>query len=447
MPEAAAKEARSAMQEAVRRAGQASAKEQALIGALAKRYSDDPKAERAALDAVYANAMRAIAAKFPDDTDILTITGEAIMDTTPWNYWTKDGKPNPGTEEVIGLLEKTLAIDPTHPGANHFYIHIVEASPFPERALSSAHRLPEITPLAGHLVHMPSHIYVRTGRYHEAVLVNERSILADSEYLTQCSRQGMYPMIYVPHNHHFLWFSATMEGASAKAIAAAEKMAAHVDKKAMRSPEMGILQNFALTPLFAKIRFGRWDEIIALPAPDKELLYPTGMWHYARGMAFARRGQHDAARKELAAVTAIASDKSLEPVSIGGLNPVTNVLKIAAAALAGEVAAEGGDFEAAISHFEKGIALQDTLNYDEPPAFHYPVRQSLGAVLLAAGRPAEAERVYREDLKRHPENGWSLFGLLQSLRALGNNTLAADTERRFREAWKHADVTLTSSRF
>jgi tetratricopeptide (TPR) repeat protein len=447
MDNAAAKEAYASLQEAQKRMGGATEKEKAFITALAKRYTDKPVADRKPLDKAYAEAMKEVAKRYPDDVDALTLYAESVMNTMPWAYWTKkDRKPNPGTLEVVAALERALALSPEHPGANHFYIHIVEASHFPERALSAAHRLPDIAPAAGHLVHMPSHIYVRVGKYHDAALVNEKSIRADNDYLAQCRRQGYYPMAYVPHNHHFLWLAATMEGNSAKAMIGAEGTAGHVDRKILGPAETGPLQHFLTIPTYAKVRFGKWNEILALPAPDKALLYPTGVWHYARGMAYARKGKYNEAKQELAKLTAIAGDKQLEPVNVG-LNAAIPVLKVAVEALAGELTYEQGDYPTAIRHLEKAVELEADFTYDEPPPFHYPVRQSLGAVLLAAGRPSEAEKVYREDLKQNPENGWSLFGLLQSLRALGNTELAAEVEQRFREAWKHADVVLTSSRF
>jgi tetratricopeptide (TPR) repeat protein len=447
MDNAAAKEAYAVLQEAQKRMSRATEKEKAFISALAKRYTDKPVADRKPLDKAYAEAMKEVAKRFPDDVDALTLYAESVMNTMPWDYWTKKERaPKPGTLEVIAALERALALNPEHPGANHFYIHIVEASHFPERALSAAHRLPDVAPAAGHLVHMPAHIYIRVGKYHDAVLVNEKSIRADNDYLAQCRRQGYYPMAYVPHNHHFLWLAATMEGNSAKAMLGAEGTAGHVDKKILGPAETGPLQHFTTIPTYAKVRFGKWDEILALPAPEKNLLYPTGVWRYARGMAFARKGKYNEAKAELARLAAIASDKQLEPVMVG-LNAAVPVLKVAAEALAGELAYEQGDYATAIRHLEKAVEMEADFTYDEPPPFHYPVRQSLGAVLLAAGRPSEAEKVYREDLKQNPENGWSLFGLLQSLRAVGNTELAAEVESRFREAWKHADVILTSSRF
>jgi tetratricopeptide (TPR) repeat protein len=447
MTKEAVVEAYAALEKAIELGRKTTERERAFIQALAKRYSKEPVEDRKPLDHAYAGAMRELARRFPDDLDAATLFAESLMDTMPWAYWTKDGQPKPETSEILAALESVIARDPKHPGANHYYIHAVEASPDPDRGVASADRLRDLVPGAGHLVHMPGHIYIRVGRYHDASLANERAIEADRDYITQCHAQGMYPVAYVPHNHHFLWAAATMEGRSAKAIEAARHIAANVDQKLIREPGYGTLQHYAVTPLYALVRFGRWDEILKEPAPAKDLLYATGVWHYARGMALARKNKLEEAARELDRVTAIAADPSLESVTIWDINTTAALMRIAREVLVGELAAERGDGEEAIRHLEAAVKLEVELNYDEPPPWHFPVRQALGAVLLNAGRAVEAEKVYREDLKRYPENGWSLYGLLKSLQAQGNTAAATDAQKRLSKAWAHADVTLTASRF
>jgi len=434
------------LEDAKARVQHASDKERALIEALETRYAATLPSDRASLDQAYANAMRAVAQRFPEDVEIQALFAEAMMDTMPWAYWTEDGKPKPLTEEVLATLDFVLERDPDHPGANHFYIHAVEQEQ-PERGVDAADRLRRVVPGAGHLVHMPSHIYIRVGRYHDGSLANELAIQADDDYVTQCRAQGIYPVAYVPHNHHFLWATTTMEGRSADALAAARHTASHVQRPLMREPELAMLQHFSAIPYYAMVRFGKWDEILAEPAPEADLLYPTAVWHYARGIAYARMGKLDKATGELERVRAIGVDPRLEPLRIWGLNPMTSLAEIAAAVLNAEIAAARKDTKTAVAELRKAIAIEDALIYGEPPDWFYPVRHNLGAILLEAGRRQAAEKVYREDLARFPDNGWSLFGLAQSLRAQGKRREADDVQRRFETAWQHADVEITASRF
>lgn len=432
--------------EAVARLAHASDKERALIEALKTRYQASPPEDRTALDRAYADAMRAVATRYPDDLQIQTLFAEAMMDTMPWAYWTEDGEPKPLTKEVFAKLELVLEQEPKHPGANHFYIHAVEQE-HPERGVDAADNLRRVVPGAGHLVHMPSHIYIRVGRYHDGSLSNERAIEADDDYVTQCRAQGIYPVAYVPHNHHFLWATTTMEGRSADSIAAARHTAAHVNRSLMRDPQLAMLQHFSSIPYYALVRFGKWAEILEEPAPDADLLYPTAVWHYARGIAYVRQGQLGEAKKELAEVRAIASNPALEDIRIWGLNPTSSLAQIAAEVLRGELAAAHGNTNAAVAALRRAIAIEDGLIYGEPPDWFYPARHNLGAILLEAKRPRAAEKVYRADLARFPDNGWSLFGLAQSLRAQGKTAKADEVQRRFEEAWRFADVEITASRF
>ncbi|MGH8001281.1 MAG: tetratricopeptide repeat protein [Brasilonema sp.] len=432
-----------AMQKAIELSKNANEKERAYIQALAKRYSSQPAENRKPLDIAYVNAMREVQKRYPDDLDAATLFAEAFMNTMPWNYWTKDGKPNPGTTELLTVLESVLKRNPNHPGANHLYIHAVEASPNPERGNKSADRLGNLVPGAGHLVHMPAHIYIRVGRYHDAVVANQRAIASDKDYITQCHAQGIYPLGYMPHNHHFLMAGAMMGGESKLAIQAARHTAAMADQKKMREPGYGTLQHYYSMPLYALTRFGKWDEILKEPAPAADLKYPNGAWHYARGMAFTAKGTLKQAAEELEQLQAIAADPAIEEVTIWDINTTSNLLKIASEVLAGEIAAKGSDYTKAIAHLKTAVTLEDNLKYDEPATWYSPVRQFLGAVLLKANRAPEAEIVYVEDLKRYPENGWSLFGIAQSLRQQGKTRQALIVQKRFEQAWQYGDVTLT----
>lgn len=444
MPHERQLKALAAIRKAQENASGVSAKERDLIEALSTRYTDDANADRSEYDQAYAGAMRKLSAKYPSDPEVGTLFAAALMNTMPWNYWTEDLRPRRGTEEVVEALERVLAQHPDHPGAHHYYIHIVEASSDPSRGVPSAEKLAELMPGAGHLVHMPSHIYLRVGRYADASDANVDAILADEDYIAQCQAQGLYPIGYYPHNIHFLWASSSLEGRSEVAIDAAEKTASRVPiDMATQVPN---LQWFLVTPLYAQVRFGRWSEILTTPPPSEEMPYVMAMWRYARGVAFAARNQLDRADEELAALEKIAATPEMEAFN---LNQATgaHILNLAAAVVAGETAAKAGRIDEAVDHLERAVALQDELPYMEPPTWHYPVRQSLGAVLLDAGRLEEAEAVYREDLKRWSNNGWSLFGLLQTLRAAGKTREADEVEARFEKEWARADVTLTSSRF
>ncbi|MDM9381861.1 hypothetical protein QUB80_14245 [Chlorogloeopsis sp. ULAP01] len=427
-----------ALQKAVKLSEKASKMEQAYIQALAKRYSQKPVKDRKSLEIAYAKAMREVAKSYPDDLDAATLFAEALMDTMPWNYWQENGEPKPETREILTTLDSVLRRNPNHPGANHLYIHAVEAVK-PELGIAAADRLGNLVPGAGHLVHMPSHIYIRVGRYHDAAIANQKAIAADKAYTTQCHKQGMYPLAYMPHNHHFLWAAATMAGNQKLAMQAARDTAAMADEKKMREPGYGTLQHYYSMPLYTQTRFGKWDDILAQPAPAKDLQYPTGVWHYARGTAFTAKAQFKEAKQELEKLKAIAADSTLKTVTIWDINITSSLLNIASEVLAGKLAAKQGDYNNAIAHLKTAVTLEDKLNYDEPPPWHYPVRQALGATLLQAHRPKEAEIAYREDLKRFPENGWSLFGLTKSLEAQGKTKEAQAVQKRFVTAWEYAD--------
>lgn len=434
------------IQKALAMKDKATPRERDYIDALARRYTGKAE-DRAAADRAFADAMREVARKYPDDLDAATIFAEALMDLRPWNYWTRDGKPYPETEELLRVLHSVVERHPNHPGALHYLIHVWEPTKTPERALEYADRLLPLMPGAGHMVHMPSHIYYRVGLYEKAAHANELAIAADEDYIVQCRAQGLYPLGYYPHNIHFLWIAATMQGRSREAIEAAKKTASKAPIEALK--DVPILQGFLIVPYGALVRFGQWEEILKLPEPVAGYPFLRGMWHYARGMAYLRTNRLSEAERELEAVRRIVADpEKLDAVpGTFSSNTPSRVLRIAPEALAGEIAAARKDWDTALLHLHRGVLYEDSLEYIEPPDWHYPVRHSLGAVLLAAGRAAEAEVVYWDDLNRNPNNGWALFGLMQALRAQGKNDQAADVEKRFQQAWARADVKLTSSRF
>jgi len=445
MPSEAEAKAYEMIQKAVALKSNASERERAYIDALARRYSPEEKPDRNELDRAYAEAMRQLHERYPNDLDAATLYAEALMDLRPWNYWTRDMQPYPETKEIHRVLELVLERNPNHPGAIHYYIHSVELGR-PELAEAGAERLWKLAPGAGHLVHMPSHIFRRVGRYADASKSNEDAIVADEDYITQCRAQGVYPLAYYPHNIHFLWDSATMEGRSHVAIEAARKSASSIPNGAWR--EVPLLHQFVVAPLFAHTRFGKWDVILSEPRPPEESPFWTGVWHYARGLAFTATGRLDQAAQELNSLEGIAAEKSLDGFRVTfSRNGAKAILDIAVEVLSGEMAAKQGDYDKAIARLHRAVLLEDNLIYNEPPDWHVPARQSLGAVLLEAGRAAEAEAIYWQDLERNRENGWSLFGLMQSLRAQGKEEQAVLVEKRFRKAWSQADVTLIASRF
>jgi tetratricopeptide (TPR) repeat protein len=431
-----------AIQKAVALKSKASPREQALIDALTQRYSGRAE-DRRARDVAYADAMRKVHLQFPDDQDIAMLYVESVMDLRPWGYWTRDGVPYERTAEIVALTEKVIARNPNHPGALHLYIHLMEAYQA-DKAEVAADRLLTLMPAAGHMVHMPAHIYQRVGRYADAERSNEMAIAADEDYISQCRAQGLYPMAYYPHNLHFLWFAATAEGRSQLAIEAARKAASKVSDETLKA--VPLLAGFRVVPYFALTRFGKWDEMLREPEPPATSAYLRGQWHYARGTAFLGKGQTNEAEQELSKLNEILVDKSLDG-PLFSPNTGRAVLSIAQEVLGGEIAAAKKNYDAAVAHLERAVRLEDALVYTEPAEFHYPPRHALGAVLLEAKRPAEAETVYWEDLRRNRENGWALFGLMQALKAQGKNDDAALVEARFKKAWARADVTLTASRF
>lgn len=449
MSEEAGKRAYEAARKAQSLAGGATPREQAYIAAIAMRYSEDPPADRGALDQAFADAMREVHRAHPDDLDAATLFAEALMDASPWNYWNEDGSPKSFTGELLETLEGVLRRDPEHPGANHLYIHAVEASPSPERGLGSAFRLGELAPGAGHLVHMPSHIYLRLGMYDDAAESNKEAVQADEDYLRLLARKKLeippvYPAMYYSHNVHFLWYAQTMLGQSAESLEQAKKTARVVQEYARH--DMPMLEWMRAVPLADMVRFGRWDQILAEEAPAEDKLVETGIWRLARGAAYVRRGELASAAELSRSLSELA--ESVDAAALESPQfPGRQVLRIAARLLSAELAGAEGDAAAQIEGLREAVAMQDKLPYMEPPYWYFPVRHYLGAALLESNKFAEAEEIYRDDLKRNPRNGWALFGLLQSLRRQGGGFAAEVVQKEFDEAWRYADVMLTASRF
>jgi len=436
------RQAYDAIQKALAAAPKASESDRAYVEALSARYAADAPADRRALDEAFAKAMGELAQRFPDDLDAQALYAESLMNLQPWDLWTRDGAPKGRTLEIVSVLEGVLARDPQHPGANHYYIHAVEASKSPERALASADRLAAISPGAGHLVHMPSHIYIRTGRYGDAYDTNVKAAAVDEAYIAKWNVEGVYPSMYYPHNVHFVYAAASVEGRGEAAIAAARKLQTLIPVEMI--PQMAMLEGFVPMPYFALVRFARWDEILAEPAPPADQRYTTAIWHYARGFAFSAKGEVAQAKAELAALDAIraAAPKGWLPTQV---NTGDELLGIASDQLAGAIAAREKRFDAAIARLEHGVRIEDGLRYMEPPDWTLPVRQTLGAVLLAAGRPAKAQAVFEADLAHNPENGWALRGLAQSLREQGKTAEAAQVDARLAKAWARADTGLVAA--
>ena len=445
MQDAVVAQAYRAIQQAVALKQRVSAREGDYIDALAVRYAASPEADRAALDAAYAEAMAALVARYPDDLDAATLYAAAIMNTNPWDYWYRDGSPKPHTRIVLDTLASVLERNPQHAAANHYWIHTVEAYR-PELGETAADRLRPMMPGAGHLVHMPSHIYMRLGRYQESWTVNVAAALADESYISQCNAQGIVPIAYYPHNIHFQVWSAMFLGNSAKAMQTARKIEAKMPPHIRDNP-FGVNESFRSQPMFAMVRFGLWEQVLREQEPPADALSMRGIWHYGRGMAYTHTGQRRPAGKELKELRQQQAAVAGQPGYNVGFGAAQTLLAIAGHVLEGEMLARAGDFDAALGHLDRGVRLEDSLLYNEPPDWYFPVRHILGAVLLEAGRAAEAEVVYWEDLRRNPANGYALFGLKQSLEAQDKLADLPEVDRRLAAAWREADVTLTSSRY
>jgi tetratricopeptide (TPR) repeat protein len=411
---------------------QASPKERALIEALAARYAADAQADRAALNQAYAAAMQRVAARYPADDEIAVQYAESLMDLQPWDYWEGGSKPKGRTEEIVALLEKVLARSPDHPGAIHYYIHMVEASSDPKRALPYAQRLGRVMPGAGHLVHMPFHIFFRVGMFKDAVESNRRAVAADEAYLARSTPVGLYPQAYYPHNVHSLLVSAQMAGDGETVIAAAGKLEAIVSDAAARN--IAWVQPIKAAPYFAHAQFSDAAAILALPDPGPDFPYVQAMWHYARAVGLVGAGDPAAAQAEVDAIARLHANADFSALTAGGV-PASDVLQLAQHVALGRIAQAQQDWPAAIRHYEAAVAVEDTLAYSEPPYWYYPTRQSLGAALLLAGHLDRAEEVLRASLARTPNNGWALFGLMKVYERRGDTRGARATATLLGQAW------------
>jgi tetratricopeptide (TPR) repeat protein len=436
-----------AIQEALRRKASASPKERALIDALATRFSENRGEDREELNAAYMDAMSKVSTEYPGDPEVRVLHAASILNTTPWDYWDESGQPRPGIAAAVAGLESVIASHPKHPGARHYYIHTVEASPDPDRAVESADVLGGLAPAAGHLVHMPSHIYIRVGRYADASNANIKAIAADEDYITQCRSQGIYPANYYPHNIHFLMAALAMEGRSQETLEAARKVASKPDQQSLCQPGNGFPHLLKTQPLFALVRFGRWEEVLEESDFSGDKVFEFAIGHYARGLAYLATDDMPSAEGELASLRELLPSDLLEGLMISEENSLWHLATIGEQVLAGEIAAQKGAYDAAVEHLRKAVTIEDNLTYSEPPDWPIPVRQNLGSVLLAAGRAKEAEAVFREDLTRHRNNGWGLAGLIESLQAQGKAEEAAEAKQQFAKLWAKADVELSGARF
>ncbi|MEP6933785.1 MAG: hypothetical protein ABI988_07600, partial [Nitrospirota bacterium] len=426
-----------AIQKALSLAPAATEKERAYIQALAKRYSSDPKADLRKLDVEYANAMRELSQHYPDDLDAATLYAESLMDLHPWKLWSLDGQPAEGTKEIVAVLESVLRREPDHIGANHYYIHTVEASPHPEWSLASAHRLETLAPSAGHLVHMPAHIYMRLGDYSGAARSNAVAANVDRIYLRESGTTGSaYDMMYYCHNLHFLAAANSMAGDFTDAKRAADELAAHAGPMVH---DMPMAEVYVPTPIFVLVRFHRWDDVLKVPQPDPALAMTTALWHFARGSAFAAKGQIEMAEAERRILETTRKETPADLEFSTYSNKAQAFLGLAASILDARIATARADFGQAITHWNKAVEIEDGLYYGEPPEWFYPVRESLGAALLRNGQAERAETVFRADLEQYPRNPRSLFGLLKSLEAQNKNSGAEQVQKEFEAAWKNAD--------
>ena len=423
------------------------AKEIALIEALAVRYVKEPVEDRSQLDIAYSDALKSVFKSFPHDADVGTLYTESLMILHPWDLWDKKGNPLSWTPEILSTLKQVLANNPKHPGAHHYYIHAVEASNEPEKGLFSAQLYDEgLVPAAGHLLHMPSHIYIRTGDYHEGSLANFRAIEADNSYITACSAQGLYPLAYFPHNYHFLAATATLEGNSKWGIDAAIKVAENTDKQMMKEPGWGTLQHYYTIPYYVYVKFAKWNEILQMENEDSSLAYPEAVRAYARGMAFLGLGKIDRAKGELSNLINHAGDPSIKEITIWDLNDATDLLNIAVYVLEAEIYASENDFGKSIDLLQKAVQLEDNLNYNEPPDWFFSVRHHLGAVQIEAGNHNDALETFKEDLQKFPKNGWALHGMKLAYSRLKDAGNKEKINEQLETVWATADVELTNAR-
>ena len=436
----ALKDINAAIENARSRSAEATDIEKGLINALALRFPAAPVEDMTAFNAAYAMAMKKLSNQYPSNAELAVLYIDALMNEHPWNFWLKDGTAQPWTNNTIAVIESVLKKWPEHPGAIHYYIHATEASQEPEKALPYADRLAEMVKGNGHLVHMPSHTYIRTGDYHKGVLVNEEASASDSVYISQCRAEGFYPMLLYPHNIHFLAACAFLEGSTKKAIDAAWMVSRQADKKYLA--ESITVQHFYSIPYYVLVQLEKWDDILRIPMPGESLIYPKAIWHYARGLAYAGKSDFNKAQQELQNLEKIVKDGTLKSMLIWDLNSAQQLVEMALLVLDGELNARHGNTAMAIQQFREAVKLEDQLNYNEPPDWFFSNRLRLGSWLLKTGQAEAAETVYVEDLKTFPENGWALHGLEKALKAQRKTEAAAAVQIRFRKAWQWADLTL-----
>lgn len=422
------------------------AKEKDLITALSLRYAPKPPEDRRPLDEAYAQGMAALSTKYPEDANIGTLYAEALMNLHPWDLYDTTGEAREWTPEILRVLQSVIQQHPDHCGAHHFYIHAVESSAHPEIGLASAQVLDSgLVPSAGHLMHMPSHIYIRTGNYHAGTLSNLRAIAADSSYVTVCHAQGAYPLAYFPHNQHFMAATATLEGNSKWALFAADEVSHNANLQIMKEPGWGTLQHYYTIPWYVYVKFGQWDHILQMENKAPELPYTVAMQHYAQGMAHLAKQQPEAAEKDWEKLHQISLDQDLKTLTIWDINTVYDLVQIAEKVLHAHILAQKDQRTEGIQRLREAVALEDRLNYNEPPDWFFSVRHYLGAMLLDDGQYEQAVSVYKEDLHKLPNNGWALNGLALAYSGLGKTTEANATKEAFDRAWAHADTPLKGS--
>ncbi len=433
-----------AVKKAVRFSKNAAPWELAAVNAIQIKFPPDSITTNAE---GYAEAMKAAHAQFPENDFVATLYAEAVMNLHPWDFYVrKGGEPRPWTPEVVSLLERVITINPENPLANHLYLHATEAGPHVEKALASAERLKSLVPSAGHLVHMPSHIYINTGDYHQGSVANEKAIIADSIYIAECKSQGVYPQLYYTHNYHFLAATAAFEGRGSRSIEAAYKAVSILDKKYFHEPGYETILHYTTIPFHVLVKFEQWEKILSSPKPEKDMVYTQAIWHYARGMAYANLGKTGEARKELDSLEQLGQREEVRRIIVWGLNPAEQICKIASNVLRAEILAKNGDYKPAAELLRQAVQLEDNLNYNEPPDWFFSVRQILGDVLMNSGDYAAAESIYREDLTLWPKNGFSLNGLYESLRAQNKLKESEEVKQQFDVAWKYGESALRYSR-
>jgi len=440
----AIKDIRNAVKNAVRLGSNSTPWEKAIIKAIQIKFPVDSLTTN---NEGYSVSMKAAYSEFPENDFVATLYAESIMNLHAWDFYSrKGGEPRPWTAELVEVLERALATNPKNPLANHLYLHATEAAPDVEKALASAERLKTLVPSAGHLVHMPSHIYINTGDYHEGSIANEQAVIADSIYIAECKSQGVYPQYYYPHNYHFLAATAAFEGRGSKSIEAAYKTVNILDKKYFREAGYETVLHYATIPMHVLVKFEQWEKILATPQPDEDLTYPRAIWHYARGMAYANLNRPVEAHNELDSLNKLSESEDVKRIIIWSINPAEQVCKIASYVLEAELHTMSGNFKSAIPLLKQAIQLEDGLNYNEPPDWFFSVRHLLGDALIQAQDYKSAEEIYLEDLTYWPKNGFALNGLYESMKAQNKTQEAEDVKKQFETAWKYADSDLMYSR-